>query len=234
MYEDLYQQNKGLLHAMARRWAVSCKHDRAVSVEDLAQAGFFGLVKAAETFDEAAGKSWACWASWFIRREFERALSLWNGKPTRPHFGALPLDAPLSSDDEEGGAFIDQLPDESLPDIDAGALNDDLKNSLRAALEQLRDPRGRQIVQCCDLDRRPFTTAADALGISVERVRQIRNKALKALRKDEGLRAHAERLTLDDLTRFHAHKGVAAFNRDLTSVTEGAALWRIQQRRKSS
>ena len=34
---------------------------------------------------------------------------------------------------------------------------------------------------------------------------------------------------LDERTRFHAHKGVEAFNRDWTSVTEAAALWRIEQ-----
>ena len=49
MYEALYEQNKGLLHTMAQRYAEACERDRAVSVEDLMQAGFLGLVEAARS-----------------------------------------------------------------------------------------------------------------------------------------------------------------------------------------
>ena len=233
MYEDLYLQNEDLLKRLARRWAPRCDHDRAVSVEDLTQAGFFGLVKAAETFDENAGRSWAGWAGWFIRKEFERALCLREGKATRAHTGALALDAPVKEDSEDGATFSDLLPDESLPEIDADLLTDDLKSSVQKALEQLEDQRGRQIVQGCDLDGKPFRVIAAELGVSAERVRQLRNRAHSALKSDKRLRAYAERLTLDDLTRFYAHKGVAAFHRDNTSVTEAAALWRIEHQKNA-
>ena len=63
MYEALYEQNRGLLVMMARQYAGACEMDRAVSEEDLVQAGFLALVRAAKTFDRAGGRSWASWAT---------------------------------------------------------------------------------------------------------------------------------------------------------------------------
>ena len=59
MYEALYAQNKGLLIGLARRYAGACALDRAVSVEDLVQSGFLGLVRAAQTYDGSRGRTWA-------------------------------------------------------------------------------------------------------------------------------------------------------------------------------
>jgi len=233
MYEALYEQNRRLLYHLANRWAAHWERDPAVSVEDLAQAGFFGLIKAAETFDESAGKAWAGWAAWHVYREFENALGYREGKPTRAHTGALALDAPISVDDSEGLTFLDTLPDDSLPDIDAGALLDDLQKQVREAVGRIKDDRQRRVVQMCDLEGKTLQEAAEGLCVSGERVRQVRNKAYKELKRDKRLKALLDDPDrLDELTRFHAHKGVKAFNRDWTNVTEGAALWRVEQREK--
>ncbi|MBQ9038112.1 MAG: sigma-70 family RNA polymerase sigma factor [Clostridia bacterium] len=233
MYEELYEQNHDLLQLLARRWAAHCERDPAVSVEDLAQAGFFGLIEAAETFDEKAGKSWFGWAAWHVYGEFEKALGYREGKPTRAHTGALALDAPVSVDDAEGLTFLDTLPDDSLPDIDAGALLDDLQKRVREAVGRLQDERQRRTVELCDLEGKPLREAAESFGVSVERARQLHRKSLQQLKKDKQLRALVDDpARLDERTRFHAHKGVAAFNRDWTSVTEAAALWRVEQRER--
>lgn len=234
MFESLYEQNRDLLFHLARRWAGRCDLDPAVSVEDLAQAGFFGLIKAAESFDEAAGKSWIGWVIWHVHREFENALGYREGKPTRAHTGALALDAPVSVDDAEGLTFLDTLPDDSLPDMDDGPLLDDLCKRVREAVERLPDDRQRQTVQLCDLEGKPLREAAEGLSVSVERVRQVRKAALKKLKIDPQMRALADAEWLESQTRYHAHKGVRAFERDWTSVTEGAALWRIEQQARRS
>lgn len=61
------------------------------------------------------------------------------------------------------------------------------------------------------------------MGISIEAARCISNKAMRDLRNDKAIRL----MRLDQATCFYAHKGVSAFNTDWTSVTEAAALWRI-------
>ena len=119
MYEALYAQNKGLLIAMARRYAGACALDRAVSVEDLVQSGFLGLVRAAQTYDRNGGRSWTSWATWHIQRTFEQALYLRQGHRTQAHSGADTLDRPLDTANEAGETAGDLLVDETLPDPDS-------------------------------------------------------------------------------------------------------------------
>ncbi len=232
MFEELYAQNRGLLLKLANRWYEACERDRAVSVDDLAQAGFFGLVKAAQSFDEAAGKSWSSWAAWFIQREFENTLYLRDGKPTRPHTSAVALDAPLSEDSAEGATLGDLLADENAPDVDAGVILDELRQTVRAAVEQIKDDGQRRAVQLCDLGGRTGREAAEVLGVTAQQAYCLREAGRQALRRNARMCRLAAELALDERTRFHAHKGLAAFERDWTSVTEGAALWRIEQREK--
>jgi len=229
VYEALYEQNRGLLVAMARRYAGACAMDRAVSEEDLVQAGFLALVRAAQSYDPAGGRSWAGWAAWHIRREFERTLCLREGRRIQAHSGADTLDRPVDSADGERSTLGELLADDSLPEADAGLLLDELRRDVRAAVARLEDADERRAVQLCQLEARSCREAAHDLGVSVDRARRLNARGCERLRRDWRLRRLVD---LDDRTRFHAHKGVAAFNRDWTSVTEAAALWRIGEEGK--
>ena len=230
VYEEIYEQNRGLLTVLARQYENICALDRAVSTEDLMQAGFFALVKAAESFDETAGKTWAGWASWHIRRAFCAELGLREGRFTRAHTGAAALDGAVSPGDADSATLGELLADEREPGPDEVVLLDELRRSVRGAVERLRDERERRVVDLCKLRGHSFQEAADRLGISVSQARRLYARASAKLSRDRQLRALAG---LDERTRFYAHKGVQAFNRDWTSVTEGAALWRIEQRNRS-
>ena len=226
MYEKVYEENCRLVSAIARRYARVCEVDHAVSMEDLLQTGFIGLANAADTFDPAGGKSWSAWATWKVERELGRFLGLRDGYLSRPHIGAVELDRPLPTDEGDGEALVDQLADDSLPEPDAALLNDELRQALRDAMERLENEDQRRVATLCKLEGRSYREAADQLGISVERTRRLWQRAADRLARDRPLRSLAG---LDERTRFHAHKGVEAFNRDWTSVTEAAALWRIEQ-----
>ena len=229
MYEELYAQNKGLLIRLARQYAQACEMDRAVSEEDLVQTGFLALVRAEETFDRAGGRSWAGWAAWHIRKAYDKALCLRAGTRIQAHSGADTLDRPLDAGDGERVTALDLLADDSLPDADAALMLDELRRGVRAAVDRLEDDGQRRAVKLCRLENRSYREAADAMGVSPGQARRLSMQGCRRLARDWRLR----RLTdLDDRTRFHAHKGVAAFNRDWTSVTEGAALWRIEEREK--
>jgi len=229
VYESLYAQNKGLLVALARHYARACELDRAVSEEDLVQAGFLALVRARQTYDPSGGRSWAGWAAWHIRREYESALCLRAGARIQAHSGADTLDRSVNEDDGVAATLGDLLPDENLPDADTGLLLDELRRDVRAAVARLENSDERRAVQLCQLESRSSRDAARAMGVSRRQLRQLNRQARERLSRDWRLR---KLIDLDDRTRFHAHKGVAAFNRDWTSVTEGAALWRIGEREK--
>ena len=240
MYEELYQENRGLLHTVARRYAAACRHDRAVSVEDLEQAGFFGLVKASQTYDPEGGSSWATWAARYIHREMLQALGYrWRPpagdpsegphyQPTRAHTGAISLDAPLCADDPDGLAIVDTLADGSLADADEGVNLAALQRYVREAVERLQNHQQRVVMDLCGLQELPYEAAAAALGVSAERVRQIRGAALKKLRNDATLRENAKAdIDLELRTPYYARVTVTAFQSTHTSATEKAVLWRL-------
>jgi RNA polymerase sigma factor (sigma-70 family) len=229
VYESLFEQNKGLLITLAQHYARACELDRAVSEEDLIQAGYLALVHAKQTYDPSGGRSWVGWAAWYIRREYENALGLLNGTRSQAHSGADTLDRAVNADDGVSATLGELLPDDSLPDADAGLLLDDLRRDVRAAVNSLEDGDERRAVQLCQLEARDSRDAAQIMGMSPRQVRRLNHRAREHLFRDSRLR---RLIDLDDRTRFHAHKGVAAFNRDWTSVTEGAALWRISEREK--
>ena len=127
MYEALYEQNKGLLYSMALRYAEACERDRAVSVEDLEQAGVLGLARAADTWREDCGKTWASWAAWHIRREIDMALGTWNGASRRTDVGADALDGPLPRQAGEALTLGEALPEERVPGPEEAALLEELQ-----------------------------------------------------------------------------------------------------------
>ena len=229
MYESLYLQNKGLLIKLARRYARICALDRAVSVEDLVQAGFLALVQAAQSYDPTKGKSWSSWAAWHIFGEYRRLLGLDRGRFTRADTGAAELDGPVRGCQDGGATLKDRLVDDSLPEADAALIDADLRRCVRAAIARL--PEGqRQAMELCGLKGLSLRAAAEQTGIPQARLRRLYDRAGTRLCADSQLRTMVD---LDERTRFHAHKGVAAFNRDWTSVTEGAALWRVAQRQET-
>ena len=107
----------------------------------------------------------------------------------------------------------------------------ELRRSVREAVDRLEDPEQRRVIKLFHLEERSCRNTAALMGVDERQVRQISERARRWLARDWRLQRLAD---LDDRTRFHAHKGVAAFNRDWTSVTEGAALWRIEQRKAAA
>ena len=187
MYEQLYADNWRLLRYTALRYAAACQRDRAVSVEDLEQAGFFGLIKAKETYTDEPGHSWVKWAIWHITREIYKALGLRDGKPTKSHTSALSLDAPLNEDDPESATGVDLLQDDSLPDIDEGTLLSDLQRCVHDAVNALKDERQREVIKACNLNGITYRDEAEIIGVSPERIRQIIKAGHRLLARDKRL-----------------------------------------------
>ena len=230
VYEELYRDNVRLLQHLAGRYAPACALNRAVDVDDLVQAGFFGLIRAKETFDENKGKTWAGWAAWHVKREFEKALGMREGRFASADAGAVSLDQPLLNKGEEQETTRGELlEDENLPEADEGLLRGEIVRTVRERVDALEDERGREIVRRSRLDGETLGQVAQDMGITFQQAAQIRGKAEKALRKDKYLRALAD---IDERTRYYVHKGASAFQSDHTSVVEAAVIWREEQRER--
>ena len=226
MYEKLYEDNRRLIRYVAQRFWYACQRDRAVSVEDLEQAGFFGVVKAAEIFDETKGISWARWATREIVAEIYKALGYRDGRFTKAHTRACSLDAPQVADDPESMTGVDMLADDTLPDIDADINLDDLRRLVREAVADLKNDRQRDLIQACALDGKPYREAAAAHGISIERVRQIIRDGHQQLKRDRRIKALAD---IELRVPYYEKRTLTKFRTTNTSATEHAALWHLDQ-----
>lgn len=214
--EELLTENLRLLQWCAWRYRFVCERDPAYSLEDLVNAGFFGLVEAQKTYDAARG-SWAHWAVWHVKRAMLRDAGYLR------EADRLSLDRPIAEDAEE--TFLDVLPSDDPP-VEEAAVRASVAEAVRAAVDRLKDARQRDVVRKVYLQGQTLSTTAAEMGCSAAYVQTLARKGLQRLAADRRLR------DLDDRTRFHAYKGVRAFQADWTSVTEAAALWRIKQERR--
>ena len=97
---------------------------------------------------------------------------------------AVSVDAPLS--DNEGNSLIDVIPNDSIPDTDEEMLMESLREEISRALNFL-DERERVVIESYFGIGQPELTLeeiAQKCGLTRERVRQIREKAIRKLRNN--------------------------------------------------
>ena len=164
---------------------------RAVSLLDLIEEGNLGLIRAAQRFDERRGIKFLSYAVWWIRQAILHALAQQSRivrVPLRRAGSMVPrghvsLDAPLTPGEE--GTLLDYLPDSVNPSPDEQAVQKSVTRSIDDAVARLR-PREAGILRLYfGLDgSEPMTLEqiGGVYGITRERVRQIRDRALRALR----------------------------------------------------
>ena len=52
MSAEVCSTHKGLVYHIAKQYLKVCEYDRAIDIDDLAQAGYIGLMQAVQTYDE--------------------------------------------------------------------------------------------------------------------------------------------------------------------------------------
>lgn len=213
---ELLKDNRGLVYRFAQRYM---NIDTVVDLDDLMQAGYMGLIEAERTYDESKGK-WSTWAAYYIRKAMREAVGI-NTTRVRAHNHTISLDVPL--DAGEGDiTLMDILEDESIPEASSGLIEAERAVAVREAVHRLEE-RKREVVEKHDLEGQSFAEIGRSWGLTRERVRQLRDKALRDLRRDWKLRRE-----LDEETPFYRHVGLNRFNTTWTSATEAAAMWRIE------
>lgn len=226
LYDRLYQENRGLLWYWVNRYSGACCDRPTADVEDLVQEGFFALIEASASYQCERG-AWSTWASLYIRKAMREALGL-RGKKQLP---TVSLDAPIG-DEADADSLGSLLPDESLPSSDESILRRELILAVREAVNSIESENVRNAVRWIYLEGKSPAEAAQTLGIDRTAIPGLLNRGKLAIRRNHHLRkAHPD---LDEMTRFHAHKGVEAFIRDRTSTVEAAVLWREEQRERTS
>lgn len=130
---ELWQQVRRMALKEAGRWAAY--RSNGVELEDLAQAGFIALMRAADSFDPTAGCRFSTWYYPVMKDEFQRAAGRRTEKQRRdPLHSAASLDIPVG-EDEDSTTLGELVPD---PAAEAAMLGVERREDLRrlhAALE---------------------------------------------------------------------------------------------------
>lgn len=185
----LIRDNQGFVISLAQQY----KH-RGLDMDDLISEGNIGMLSAAKSFDTSRGKNFATYAAPFVRDAIGKAIEQLGGiyrvprdasNPTleKKRSRALSIDAPVGGSNELSLAKV--IPDQDAPDPEKELQRNILEKELKAILTYLH-ARERLVIQRfygIGVEPRTMAEIGQEMGLKRERVRQIRNHAVRTIIK---------------------------------------------------
>jgi len=174
---------------------------RGLPLSDLVNEGNLGLLRAVERFDETHGVRFVSYAVWWIRQAIVHAIAQ-NSETCDPGvtFHRVSLDEPCT---RNGSTPLRELvPDDRSATPEQRVLSGGLRDALDSSLTDLpeREELVLRLYYGLDCDA-PATLeeVGKRLGVTRERARQIKERALDRLRagaRRHGLEAYREKASL--------------------------------------
>ena len=176
--DKLITSNLKFVASVARNY-----QGRGLSYADLIAEGNCGLLKAFEKFDYKKGYKTISYSVWWIRQAILDALERRNGMDTED----LPCDFEKQTGDDDEILIVD-VPKNNIfieDDEKANSL-EDIKNMAYTLVETLTEREQNIIMDYYGMSgsSKTLEEIGDDLGLTKERVRQIKEKALKKLRAE--------------------------------------------------
>lgn len=173
--DELITKNMGYVVTLARQY----KSD-ILSTDDLVNEGVIGLVKAAEKYDASRGKPFVTFAAPYIRKSIETAISrLETSTNVRSTDESLPVGS------RNNYTLLNVLEDKNAEKADIVVEENTLSEDLLRYRDTLneREQRVINLYYGIGYERQTMAEIGEVLGLKRERVRQIRNTALRKLHK---------------------------------------------------
>ena len=223
--ERLTKANLRFVVSVAKQY-----QNQGLSLPDLINEGNFGLIKAAEKFDETRGFKFISYAVWWIRQSILQAIAeqsriirlplnqvssvnkinkvlnkFEQENERRPSIDEIAqdtdipeekiieafkinthhisVDAPFHDDDES--SLLDVIPNEAIPSTDKSLVEESLRAEIGRVLDILEDREKKVIEAYFGINQREMTLEeiGSKYGLTRERVRQIKEKAIRRLRQ---------------------------------------------------
>lgn len=173
--EKLITDNMGYVVTLARQY--SCE---LLDTDDLVSEGTIGIIKAAEKFDPNRGKPFVTFAAPYIRTAIEAAIRRVTGEVT-----VKSTDESIPAGSRNNYTLLNVLEDKNSQRADVEMERELLKSDLERCI-YLLDQREAAVIKRyfgLGFDRMAMAEIGGELGLKRERVRQIRDKALRKLHK---------------------------------------------------
>ena len=163
---------------------------KGLQMDDLVSEGNIGLMKAASRFDPDRGTRFVNFAVVHIRQQIEKAITR-QTDPPRGHKGADPtscanhlsVDAPLGY--RTNMSLLAVLVNQDAPLADERVHSEVIEEAVEYALSLLDERESRVVNAYFGINQEHETMAeiAEDMDLKRERVRQLRDKAVRKLRK---------------------------------------------------
>lgn len=188
--DKLATDNIGYVVSMAKQYA-----GRGVAMDDLVSEGSMAMVEAARKFDASRGKRFVSYAAPFIRRAMEHAIEEQAGlyrvprseanRETKKRKMPVSFDEPIPLGSTNGFNLLSVLVNRNVRQADDVLQTSETEDGLKGLLGALDDREKEVVKRFYGLGTSSYTMAeiADNMGLKRERVRQIRDKAVRKLRK---------------------------------------------------
>ncbi len=206
LFEQLLEQNRGIIHVIARRYSVLAARNGAVDMDDLTQAASLGMLEAIPAWDESRG-GFLTLATLYMKKCIRDTLGIRSTKERIENMPTASLDAPIT--DESEAPLADLLQDENAVDPEEAAIQADMQCIVREAVASL--PEAQRIA----IQHRVY-------GGEAQGTMRDQRAAIRAL----GMNKTIQRLWAEYESALYQRRGLASWKNDNTSATEAAVIRR--------
>lgn len=216
----LWERIKAYMFTIAGRYYNRYRQSFArcgVELADLRQECYPAYLQALNSFKLGENSAFTSFLHFPLKTAMRELLGIRTGRGNkRPLDNAMSLNLPLPGGDNEDTSFLDTIADETaeqaFEDAMKGIEDEETRQALEKALGKLTEPQ-REVITLYFFDSLPLKEIADRRALSIERVRQIKQKALKRLRNDPELSVYRQEQRLERRLHFGSRNYSEAFMR---------------------
>lgn len=225
----LWEGVRGFVAKTAYSYIVIFDGRYGVELDDLIQAGFIAMVKAAETYLPGDAK-FLTWLTYHLKTAFAEAAGRRTERQRKdPLQTAESLYTPISDDGD--GVLLDELEDpvDPIDEFENREYNVQLHSALEDVLATIPQ-YGADVLRLHFFHDLPLTQIAESRGVSTEAISAKKRDGLNAMRRKVNTRLGAKlKAFIEGETKYYTGMGLSRFNTTLTSPIEAAVIWREGQ-----
>ncbi|GEM_PF-1030530 len=231
----LWDQVKRLVTKLVVRYLPRDGSSR-IEMDDLIQAGFLGMLAAAEAYNPGSGFQFTTFLNYHIQTACRDLLGIRSAKQARdPIHGALSLSQPVSADGQADLTPGDTVQDSSLKyqydDIIDQVVRSEDCQKIFAEVDKL-DPVEQAVFKDKFFYGRKINDIASRHKLKAREVENIITRTLGRIRHTATVRLMSIEYRQDQQTNFYKKKGLEGFRNSFSSVVEDIVTRREELRQR--